>query len=95
MAAYVIVNVEVTDPGRYPDYMRGVPPTLAAYGGRFLVRGGKAERLEGTYEPKRVVVLEFDTVERAKAWWSSLEYAGPKAIRQSAARTDMILVQGV
>jgi len=57
MAAYLIVNVNVTDAARYLDYLKAVPPTLVAYGGRYLVRGGRAERLEGTYEPKRFVVI--------------------------------------
>jgi uncharacterized protein (DUF1330 family) len=95
MAAYVIVNVEVTDPVRYADYIKAVPPTLAAYGGRFMVRGGAAERLEGTYQPRRLVVIEFDSAERARAWWSSPEYAEPKALRQATAITDLILVEGV
>jgi uncharacterized protein (DUF1330 family) len=95
MAAYVVVNVEVLDPVRYPDYVKAVPATLAAYGGRFLVRGGKAETLEGTYQPRRFVIIEFESVERARAWWSSAEYAAPKALRQSIARTDLLIVEGV
>lgn len=95
MSAYVIVNVEIHDPVRYQEYMKRVPPTLVPYGGRFIVRGGGAEKLEGSLEPKRVVVLQFDSLERARAWWSSAEYAGPKAIRQSASTTDMIVVEGV
>jgi uncharacterized protein (DUF1330 family) len=95
MAAYVIVNVEITDPERYAAYIRVVPPTIAKYGGRFLVRGGKAETLEGSWSPKRVVVLEFPTFERAREWWESEEYHDPKTLRQSASITDMILVEGV
>ena len=95
MAAYIIVNVEVTDPTRYADYTRVVGDSLLPYGGRFLVRGGKAETLEGSLEPKRVVVLEFPSLERAKAWWSSEEYREPKAIRQRSSTTDMIVVDGV
>ena len=95
MAAYLIVNVDIIDPVRYQDYVRDVPSTLAKYGGRFIVRGGAAERLEGSYEPKRVVVLEFESAERARAWWSSPEYAGPKALRQATSKTDLILVEGV
>ena len=83
------------DPVRYPDYVKAVPATLAAYGGRFLVRGGKAESLEGTYQPRRFVIIEFESVERARAWWSSAEYAGPEALRQSIARTDLLIVEGV
>ncbi|HEX9585381.1 MAG TPA: DUF1330 domain-containing protein [Gammaproteobacteria bacterium] len=72
-----------------------VPPTLAPYGRRFLVRGGAIENLEGGWNPARVVVLEFDSVERAKAWWGSPEYADAKALRQATADTEMIVVAGV
>jgi len=95
MAAYVIVDVEIRDPVRYQEYVKVVPPTIAAFGGRFLVRGGRAETLEGDWAPKRVVVLEFETMERAKAWWSSMEYAGPKGMRRSASVANMIVVEGV
>lgn len=95
MSCFLLVNVEITDPVRYAEYVQAVAPTIREFGGRYLVRGGKAEALEGSYQPKRVVVLQFDSVERAKAWWSSAAYAGPKAIRQAAARTDMILVEGI
>ena len=95
MAAYLLVNIDVTDPVRYADYIKLTPATIEQYGGRYLVRGGRAERLEGTVEPKRVVVLEFESAERARAWWSSEEYAGARAIRQSSSKTDLILVDGV
>ena len=95
MAAYIIVDVEITDPVRYAEYIRVVPPTIAKYGGRFLVRGGNAETLEGSWKPGRVVVVEFPTFEKAREWWESEEYRGPRALRQSASVTDMILVQGV
>jgi uncharacterized protein (DUF1330 family) len=94
MAAYIVVEVEVLDAERYEDYKRMVPPTLASYGGRFIVRGGEAETLEGGWAPKRVVMLEFPSVERAKAWWASEEYAEAKALRQATARTRMIVVEG-
>jgi uncharacterized protein (DUF1330 family) len=95
MAAYIIVNVEVQDPVRYEDYRKSVAPTLAAYGGRFLVRGGKVEVLEGSWTPKRFVVVEFPSAEKARAWWNSEEYAAPKSLRQATSYTDMILVEGV
>jgi uncharacterized protein (DUF1330 family) len=95
MAAYIIVDVEITDPVNYAAYIRVVPPTIAAYGGRFLVRGGKTETLEGSWIPKRVVVLEFPSLELARAWWDSEDYRDPKTLRQSASITDMILVEGV
>jgi uncharacterized protein (DUF1330 family) len=95
MKGYVIVNVDVTDPARYPDYIKVAPASIANYGGRYIVRAGRTEVLEGTYQPKRFVVLEFESYERAKEWWASEEYRQPKAMRQSAARTDMILVEGL
>ena len=95
MAAYVIAEVEVQDKDRYETYKRMVPPTLAAYGGRFVVRGGEVETLEGGWSPGRLVILEFPSAERAKAWWDSEEYAAAKALRQATAHTRMIVVAGV
>jgi uncharacterized protein (DUF1330 family) len=95
MPAYIIVNIEITDPERYAEYIKVVPPTIAEFGGKYLARGGRNERLEGNYEPKRLVILQFDTYEKAKAWWSSDDYHNPKLLRQSASITDMILVDGI
>ena len=95
MSAYLVVEVEVLDHERYETYKQLVPPSLAAYDGKFLVRGGAAETLEGDWSPKRVVIVEFPTVEQAKAWWASSEYAEAKALRQATARTQMIVVAGV
>ena len=95
MPAYIVVEVEVLDKERYENYKQMVPPSLAAYGGKFLVRGGEVGTLEGTWSPKRLVILEFPSVERAKAWWGSTEYADAKALRQATARTQMIVVEGV
>ena len=94
MAAYIIADVEIKDPVRYAEYITIVPATIARYEGRFVVRGGRTEPLEGAWTPKRIVVLEFPTFERAKAWWDSDEYSGPKALRQSASVGSLILVQG-
>ena len=94
MPAYVVVEVEVNDPVRYENYKAMVPPSLEAYGGRFLVRGGKVETLEGDWSPKRFVMVEFPSVERARAWWASEEYAEAKALRQATASTQMIVVAG-
>jgi uncharacterized protein (DUF1330 family) len=94
MAAYVIVDIVVHDPERYEEYKRLAAPTVGQYDGRYVVRGGHAERLEGERDPNRVVVLEFPTLEQAKAWWNSSEYAPAKAIRQAVATSEMILVQG-
>jgi uncharacterized protein (DUF1330 family) len=94
MPAYVVTEIEVEDPVRYEDYKKMVPPSLAAYDGRFLVRGGEVETLEGDWSPKRMVIVEFPSVEKAKAWWSSTEYAEAKALRQATAKTQMIVVEG-
>ena len=94
MAAYVITEIDVTDPVGYEEYRRMGPPTVAAYGGKFVVRGGKVEILEGTWVPKRLVVLEFESVERAKQWWSSQEYSVAKRVRHKTAFTNMIVVEG-
>lgn len=95
MSAYIVVNIEITDPERYAEYIRIAPPSIEQYGGRYITRGGTAENLEGTWQPKRFVILEFPSYERAKAWWASPEYAGPKALRQRSAITEMILVDGM
>ena len=95
MPAYVIVDVEVTDPAGYDDYKKMVPASLAAYDGKFAVRGGACETLEGAWQPKRMVVLEFPSVARAKQWWASDEYRAAKALRQRTAKSKMIVVEGV
>lgn len=94
MPAYVIVDVEIHDPERYEEYKRLTPATLEKYGGRFVVRGGRCATLEGDWQPGRIVVLEFDSVEQARRWWDSPEYAPAKALRQSIATTGMIVVEG-
>ena len=95
MAAYVIAQVEVTDPEVFEQYRREVPATLAPFGGRFVVRGGAAETLEGDWQPKRLVVLEFPDRTAARAWWESQVYAAPKALRQRSAHTQLLIVDGV
>lgn len=94
MAAYVIAEIDVTDPVGYEEYRKLGPPTIAAYGGKFVVRGGKVEVLEGSWAPKRLVVIEFESVERAKEWWASQEYSAAKQVRQKTAVTNMIIVEG-
>jgi uncharacterized protein (DUF1330 family) len=95
VSAYIVVDVVVKDPVRYDDYRKRVMATLEHYGGKFLVRGGKVENLEGTWKPQRFVLVEFPDAAKARAWWNSDAYAEPKAIRQSASHTEMILVEGV
>ena len=95
MSAYLVVQVDIKDPERYEQYRKMVPSTLEQYGGKFLVRGGKVENLEGSWQPSRFVIIEFDSSERAKAWWSSEEYGPAKELRQQTTHTEMILVDGV
>jgi uncharacterized protein (DUF1330 family) len=94
MSAYVIVQIAVEDPAAYERYKTLATPTIPAYGGRYVVRGGRSEILEGGWQPERLVVLEFPTTERARAWWCSPEYAAAKAIRQGCAETEMLLIEG-
>ena len=95
MAGYVIAEVQVTDPERYEEYRRQVEDTIAAYGGKYLVRGGMAEAVEGDAPRGRLVVVEFESYERAKAWYDSEAYAGPKALRQATSNGRLIVVDGV
>jgi len=95
MAAYVVVQIRVHDPAGYEDYKVAAQNTLAAFGGRYVVRGAPCETLEGAWLPTRFVVLEFPDKEQARAWWGSAEYAPAKAIRHATAETDMILVGGL
>ena len=94
MPAYNIVEVEIHEPALYEDYKKLTPGSLEKYEGKFIVRGAKTEALEGGWDPQRIVVLEFPSVEKAKAWWASEEYAQAKAIRQKAATTKMLVVEG-
>lgn len=94
MPAYIIVEVSIHNPAEYEDYKKLTPPSLKPFDGKFIVRGGKAETLEGDWNPERIVVLEFPTVEKAKAWWNSEGYAPAKALRQRTSRTKMIVVPG-
>lgn len=94
MTAYVIAEVEITDPERYKPYTELVPATIALYGGRFLVRGGTAEVLEGEWPPRRRVVIEFPSMDAARAWWDSREYEKPKAMRRAASHGRLILLEG-
>ncbi len=95
MAAYIIADVTVTDPAAMEEYRKRVPATLARYGGRFVVRGGAHQSVEGDWKPTRLVVLEFPTMEQAKRWYDSEEYREPKAMRLRAGRTNLVMVDGV
>ena len=94
MSACIVAEVEVTDPRTFEEYRKLVPPTIEAFGGRYVVRGGTVDNLEGDWRPKRMVVIEFDDMERAKAWHGSELYAPAKALREASANTRMIVVDG-
>ena len=94
MPAYIIVEINIHDPKGYEEYKKLAPASIAAFGGEFLIRGGKTETLEGDWTPERIAVVEFPDMETAKKWWSSPEYAPAKNIRLITAKTKMILAEG-
>lgn len=94
MPAYVINDMEVTNPQLFEEYRKLSPPTVAHYGGKFLARGGYTETLEGDWSPKRLVVLEFPSLASAKAWVDSPEYAPARRLRQLSSRSNIILLEG-
>jgi uncharacterized protein (DUF1330 family) len=94
MAAYVIGDVKVKNPDIYAEYRKQVPATVQKYGGRFVVRGGAHERVEGTWDAQRIVVLEFPDLAAAKAWYHSEEYAPLIKLRQTASEGSIIIVEG-
>ena len=95
MTAYLIADVSITDASTYETYRQQVPAIIAAYGGRYIVRGGSAELLEGTRSPNRTVVLEFETHNALKAFWESPEYRPMRALRESCATSNIIAVNGL
>ena len=95
MPAYVFANIRVDDPIAYEQYTRIVPGTIESFGGRYLARGGRVEVLEGDLEPGRTIILEFPTFEDAQRWYSSPEYCAAKEVRQSCARGELVIVDGV
>lgn len=88
MAAYAIVDVHVSDPERFKEYTREVPRTLAPYRGRFLVRGGVHETVEGDHRPERIVVLEFPDLDAAKGWYASSAYQNILPVRVQSSRAS-------
>ena len=94
MTAYVIADIDVHDQEAYLEYAALVPGTLEPHGGRFLVRGGAHKTLEGDWQPRRVVVLEFPSADAARRWYGSQEYATAMAMRQRASTGSLVLVEG-
>ncbi len=95
MVAYVIGEIDVTDAERYRDYAKAVGPVLAKYGAKALARAGELVVFEGAPAGARIVVLEFPSLEEAKRWYHSDDYAGPKAIRQEASKATLFAVEGI
>jgi uncharacterized protein (DUF1330 family) len=94
MAAYLIAEIDVHDMALYDKYRALVPATVAKHGGRFLVRGGAVEPLEGGWTPKRIIVLEFPSMEKAKAWYNSPDYQEALPFRLKASTGRVIFVEG-
>jgi len=95
VSAYIIVEIDVQNPVGYEDYKKLAGPTVEAHGGKYIVRGGKTEVLEGDWQPKRIVVLEFSSMDAAREWLNCEEYREPRKMRHRTASTNMILVEGV
>jgi uncharacterized protein (DUF1330 family) len=94
MTAYVIVDIEVIDPEGYKEYVKLASEAVKFYDGKYIVRGGPNETLEGSWQAKRLVILEFPSVEKAKSWLNSPEYAPARALRHQYARSNMVVVEG-
>jgi len=95
MTAYVILDITVNDPERYEDYKKLAPPAIEAYDGKYLARGGPMEILEGDWQPNRIVILEFESIEMAKNWINSPEYSEARALRHQTATSHAVVVEGL
>ena len=94
MSAYVIVEIDILDPAGYEEYKNLAGATVEKYGGKYIVRGGRTEVLEGDWNPKRIVLLEFESIQRAKDWLNCEEYREPRKMRHRTAKANMIVVEG-
>ena len=94
MAAYVIGDIEVTDPAAFQEYRNRLGATVEQYGGRFVIRGGRVNPKEGDWQPHHLLMLEFPSLEQAERWYNSPEYKPLIAIREKAARTHLIIAEG-
>ena len=95
MAVYLIADIEVLDAAGFEQYRQQVPGTIAAHGGRYLVRGGATEVLEGAWTPQRCVILEFPDMQRFRAWWESPEYLPLRHLRERCTRSQLLVTQGL
>jgi uncharacterized protein (DUF1330 family) len=95
MPAYVLAEIEIINPDGYKEYTKVVPATIEQYGGKFLHRGGEITKFEGEWPERRRVLLEFPSVDAAKKWWDSSEYAKPKEMRKAASKGRLLLLHGL
>jgi uncharacterized protein (DUF1330 family) len=95
MAAYLVADIEVSNPAQFEEYKKLAPAAIAKYGGRYLIRGGAYEAIEGNWKPQRLTVVEFESMEKAKVFYYSPEYQAATKARKGAARMNMLLVQGI
>jgi uncharacterized protein (DUF1330 family) len=95
MPAYLIANVVIKDNDKFKDYMKATPPIIKQFGGRFLVRGGDFEICEGNWKPKRLVLVEFESMQKAKQFYNSRQYKAIIHLRQSSAYTEWVFVDGL
>lgn len=92
MAAYIVVEIDVKDPAVFEEYKKLSPATIKQYGGKYLARGGATEVLEGEWKPKRLVILQFDSMDQARTWYNSPEYTHAKEFRQRSSEGRMVLI---
>jgi len=95
MPAYLIADMHVTDASRYEEYKRLAPPAIEKYGGRYIARGGESIALEGDWSPSRLVIIEFESVEKAKAWYDSPEYRAAREVRKGSGNFRMVVTKGL
>lgn len=94
MTAYVVVDIDVKDPETYKQYVALAPASVQAHGGKYLARAGRTEKLEGDWLPRRLVILQFPSVELAREWLDSPDYAPVKKLRHQSASTNMVVIEG-
>jgi uncharacterized protein (DUF1330 family) len=95
MPAFVVVDIDVKDPALYERYKQLAPVSIAAHGGKYIARGGKVDILEGDWNPRRLVILQFPDAAQARRWWESADYAEARRLRQQCADASMIIVEGL
>ena len=95
MAYYLVADMSITDPELFAEFAEAVPATVQQYGGRYLIRGGELEVAQGDWTPNRLVVIEFESVDQAKAWYDSPEYEGPKQTLARSSKSNFVFIEGV